>query len=75
MAKKAATSAAVSKAAPTSGSTAKPATKGEVYTKLATKTGLSKKQVSTVFESLTELIGNELGRRGPACSSFPAFSS
>jgi nucleoid DNA-binding protein len=65
MAKKAATSAAVPKAAPATGSSTKPATKGEVYTKLATKTGLSKKQVSTVFESLTELIGNELGKKGP----------
>ena len=65
MAKKAATSAAVPKAAPAPGSSTKPATKGEVYTKLATTTGLSKKQVSTVFESLTELIGNELGKKGP----------
>ena len=53
MAKKAAPSAAGPKAAPATGSSTKPATKGEVYTKLATKTGLSKKQVSTVFESLT----------------------
>jgi len=29
----------------------KPATKGEVYTKLASKTGLSKKKISTGFES------------------------
>ena len=65
MAKKAATSAAVPKAAPASGSSTKPATKGEVYTKLATTTGLSKKQVSTVFESLTDMIKDELGKKGP----------
>ena len=73
MAKKAATSAAAPKAAPATGSSTKPATKGEVYTKLATKTGLSKKQVSTVFESLTELIGNELGKKGPGLFVVPGL--
>ena len=51
----------------------KPATKGEVYTKLATKTGLSKKQVSTVFEALTEMIGNELGKKGPGLFVVPGL--
>jgi nucleoid DNA-binding protein len=76
MAKKAAPSAAAPKAAPapaSSGTAAKPATKGEVYTKLATKTGLSKKQVSTVFESLTELIGTELGKKGPGLFVVPGL--
>jgi nucleoid DNA-binding protein len=65
MAKKAAPSATAPKTAPATGSSTKPATKGEVYTKLATTTGLSKKQVSTVFESLTGLIKEELGKKGP----------
>ena len=77
MAKKAATPAAAPKAAtPAAGSTGttpKPATKGEIYTKLATKTGLSKKQVSTVFESLTEMIGNELGKKGPGMFIVPGL--
>ncbi len=70
MAKKAAT-----KAAPATGekSATKPATKGEVYTKLAQKAGLSKKQISTVFESLTELIGNELGKKGPGIFIVPGL--
>jgi nucleoid DNA-binding protein len=70
MAKKAAT-----KAAPGTGgsSSAKPATKGEIYTKLAEKTQLSKKQISTVFESLTELIGNELGKKGPGMFIVPGL--
>jgi len=72
MAKKAATSAAP-KAAPASGSSSKPATKGEVYTKLATKTGLSKKQVSTVFDALNELIGGELGKKGPKVFVVPGL--
>jgi nucleoid DNA-binding protein len=73
MAKKAATSAGGSKPAPATGSSSKPATKGEVYTKLATKTGLSKKQVSTVFEALTELIGGELGKKGPKSFVVPGL--
>jgi nucleoid DNA-binding protein len=67
MAKKAATKA------PGTGSATKPATKGEIYTKLATKTQLSKKQISTVFESLTELISNELGKKGPGMFIVPGL--
>jgi nucleoid DNA-binding protein len=73
MAKKAASSAAGPKAAPATGSSSKPATKGEIYTKLATKAGLSKKQVSTVFEALTELISNELGKKGPGLFQIPGL--
>ncbi len=43
----------------------KPATKAEVYTTLAEKTGLSKKDISSVFTALTELIGKELSKKGP----------
>jgi len=70
MAKKAAT-----KAAPATGekSATKPATKGEIYTKLADKSGLSKKQISTIFESLIELIGNELGKKGPGMFIVPGL--
>ena len=53
--------------------TVKAATKGEVYTKLAGKTGLTKKQVSTVFEALTEMIGNELGKKGPGLFQMPGL--
>jgi nucleoid DNA-binding protein len=72
MAKKAATSAGGSKPAAT-GSSGKPATKGEIYTKLAAKTGLSKKQVSTVFDALGELIGGELGKKGPKAFVVPGL--
>jgi nucleoid DNA-binding protein len=53
--------------------TIKAATKGEVYTKLAGKTGLTKKQVSTVFDALTEMIGNELGKKGPGMFQVPGL--
>jgi nucleoid DNA-binding protein len=51
----------------------KAATKGEVFTKLAAKTGLTKKQVSSVFEALTEMIGSELGKKGPGLFQFPGL--
>jgi nucleoid DNA-binding protein len=53
--------------------TIKAATKGEVFTKLAAKTGLTKKQVSTVFDALTEMIGNELGKKGPGLFQVPGL--
>ena len=53
--------------------TVKAATKGEVYTKLAAETGLTKKQVSTVFEALTKMIGNELGKKGPGLFQMPGL--
>jgi nucleoid DNA-binding protein len=53
--------------------TIKAATKGEVYTKLATSTGLTKKQVSTVFDELTKMIGNELGKKGPGLFQVPGL--
>jgi nucleoid DNA-binding protein len=75
MAKKAATKAADSKAGAATGGAAstKQATKGEVFTKLSSKTGLTKKQVSTVFDALTDMIGNELGKRGPGIFVVPGL--
>jgi nucleoid DNA-binding protein len=71
MAKKAATKAADPKAG--TASSKKLATKGEIYTKLATMSGLSKKQVSTVFDELIKLIGNELGKKGPGLFVVPGL--
>jgi nucleoid DNA-binding protein len=79
MAKKAAPASAPKAAEPKAAppvaekNASKPATKGEVFTKLAAKSGLSKKQVSTVFEALTELIGNELGKKGPGLFVVPGL--
>ena len=53
--------------------TIKAATKGEVYTKLAGKTGLTKKQVSPSSSALTEMIGNELGKKGPGLFQIPGL--
>src|SRR4051794_658553 len=43
----------------------KPANKGEIYTALAEKTGVGKKEIAGVFAAMGELIGRELGKKGP----------
>jgi nucleoid DNA-binding protein len=67
MAKKAAPKAAEAKAAP------KSATKGEIYSKLAESSGLSKKQIALVFDALGELIKGELGKKGPGLFQIPGL--
>lgn len=44
---------------------AKRLTKAQIIAELSDKSGLTKKDVNTVFESLRELIKRELGNRGP----------
>lgn len=86
MAKKAAPKAAESKpaaapAAPAaaadktekSASRVKPATKADVFAHIAEKTGLSKKDVSAVFDQMSELIGRELGKKGPGVFVIPGL--
>ncbi len=51
----------------------KPATKTEFYASLAEKTGLSKKQVSSVFDAFFELHGKELGKKGPGILTVPGL--
>jgi nucleoid DNA-binding protein len=46
-------------------SSPKPATKAEIYSALAEKTGLSKKEVASVFAAMGDLIGKDLGKKGP----------
>lgn len=46
-------------------------TKAQIITELAEKTGLTKKEVQSVFESLRELMKRELGKRGPGEFSIP----
>jgi nucleoid DNA-binding protein len=44
---------------------AKPATKSAMYQSLAEASGLSRKQVAAVFDSLTDYIKNQVGKKGP----------
>ena len=52
---------------------AKPATKTEIYTALADKTNLSKKDVAAVFDGLSELIQKEIGKKGPGQFVLPGL--
>jgi nucleoid DNA-binding protein len=68
MAKKAA-----GKAPGSSGGRPKSATKGEVYGAIAEHTSLTKKDVAKVFEGLVEVIGKELGKKGPGIFQIPGL--
>ena len=76
MAKKAAPKGAESKApaAPAGekpSTRAKSATKADIYAAIAEKTSLSKKEVAAVFDELGELVGRELGKKGPGLFTVP----
>jgi hypothetical protein len=74
MAKKAAPKAAEPKAASAAGEKkAKQRSKAEIYTKLSETSGLSKKQIAAVFDSLSELIKNDLGKKGPGLFVVPGL--
>jgi nucleoid DNA-binding protein len=78
MAKKAAPKAAEPKAASapaekSNSGQAKAATKAEIYSTLAEKTGLSKKDISSVFTAMNEMIGKELGKKGPGMFIVPSL--
>ena len=78
MAKKAAPKAAEPKSAPAAAKkapagAAKSLTKAEIYTQLSEKTGLTRKQVASVFDGVSELIGKELGKKGPGLFIVPGL--
>lgn len=51
----------------------KPTTKAETYTYIADKTGLTKKDVGAVFDSLSALIKRDLRRSGPGVYTVPGL--
>ena len=51
----------------------KPRTKGQVLGDIADKTGLTRKEVASVFESMAGLIKKDLGRRGPGMFTVPGL--
>lgn len=51
---------------------AKPMSKSEIANSLSESTGLTKAQIASVFDSLSELVGNQL-RNGPGVFTFPAL--
>ena len=48
-------------------------TKGEIVTAAAEQTGLSRKQVSAVFESLATQIASAVGKKGPGTFTVPGL--
>lgn len=55
------------------GNSGKPITKSETYHELAAATGLTRKQVSAVFDELGNLIKKELGKKGPGLFTIPGL--
>ncbi|QDU63742.1 DNA-binding protein HRL53 [Planctomycetes bacterium Pan216] len=51
----------------------KPATKSQIITELAEKTGLTKKDVQAVFDEMGTMIGKHLSKRGPGVFSVPGL--
>ncbi|RMF40030.1 MAG: DNA-binding protein [Planctomycetota bacterium] len=49
----------------------KPMTKTEIYATLAERTGLTKKQVAEFFDALSDLIAENIGKKGPRVFQIP----
>jgi nucleoid DNA-binding protein len=54
-------------------SSEKPMSKTEILNALAEGTGLSKKQVGSVFDELSKLIESNLGKKGPGVFNVPGL--
>lgn len=65
--------AAKKKAAKKSANTQKAPTKSEIYAHIADDTGLTRKQVGEVFDSLSGLIKKNVGRKGPGIFTVPGL--
>lgn len=51
----------------------RPRTKSEILTALSDSTGLSRKEVGNVFASLGEVIGLDVGKKGPGVFTVPGL--
>ena len=49
----------------------KPLTKLQLFTNMAEKTGLNKKQIAEVFEAMKEEIATSIGKKGPGTFTIP----
>jgi len=61
------------KAAGAAKSAGKSRTKSEVYREIAQDTGLARKQVESVFNSMTGIIKRDLSGRGPGLFTVPGL--
>jgi nucleoid DNA-binding protein len=51
----------------------KPRTKTQIYGEIADSTGLTRKEVSCVFDAMTGMVKKDLGRRGPGTFTVPGL--
>jgi len=51
----------------------KPMTKTQIHAALAEETGLSKKEIASVFDELGDLLEKNLGKRGPGVFNLPGL--
>jgi nucleoid DNA-binding protein len=51
----------------------KPMSKTEIFAAVAEATGLAKKDVTAVFTAITDLIGKNVGKKGPGVFNFPGL--
>jgi len=71
--KKATTRKKTTSRASTASSAAKPRTKTQIYAEISEDTGLSRREIAEVFESLNGLIKQDIGRRGPGVFTIPGL--
>lgn len=51
----------------------KPLSKSEIYSALSERTGMAKKDISTLFDELTKLMEENLGKKGPRVFNIPGL--
>ena len=51
----------------------KPRTKTQIYGEIADNTGLTRKEVACVFDSMAGMVKKDLGRRGPGTFTVPGL--
>ena len=56
------------------GDSKKPPSKSEIFTSIATATGLNRKQVAAVFAELATQIGKSIGKRGTGQFTIPGLA-
>lgn len=48
-------------------------TKSETFQSIAESTGLTRKQVAAVFDEMSQIIKNDLGKKGPGVFTLPGL--
>jgi len=73
MAKKKTTRKKTTRKKATATAEVKPRTKSQIYGDIADSTGLTRKEVASVFDAMAGLVKKDLGRRGPGTFTVPGL--